>query len=61
MKPLRKFNALNHGGNPKYPNFYTTPAQIMGMLRDVVRHVAPGLKLPGGTVPDVEPDNEPDL
>ena len=61
LKPLRKFNALKGGGNPKYANYFSDPAQIMDSLRDVVRHVAPDVKVPGGTVPDVEPDIEPDL
>ena len=61
LKPLRKFNALKGGGNPKYRNYFSDPAQIMDSLRDVVRHVAPDVKVPGGTVPDVEADIEPDL
>ena len=61
MKPLRKFNAVKYGGSPKHANYFKDPAQIMDMLRDVVRYVAPDVKVPGGTVPDVEPDIEPDL
>ena len=61
LKPLRKFNAVKYGGDPKHRNYFSDPAQIMDMLRDVVRHVAPDVKVPGGTVPEVEPDIEPDL
>ena len=61
LKPLRKFNAVKYGGSPKHANYFKDPAQIMDMLRDVVRYVAPDVKVPGGTVPEVEADIEPDL